>query len=417
MVSGFLTPSDARDFTHPEGLREEIRKAVPKYEIYVPLPRSGAFSDPKDGFDFLNRVHEQTRRRIEAFRYLDRTYAPPFHMAVFMAMDQVQHLFWKYVDPTQERFYGSYLGERVRNHVTRIYAMLDVFLGELLGQLDDQTTLIVVSDHGFGPQQRNFLVNRWLRDQGLLSIRSKSILLHRALRRFGFDRQRRGKPFQGTSPAVEDRFVNWARTRAYGSHPSEQAIYVNLKGREPRGIVEPDRYEDIRNEIRQRLREIRDERGEPIVDRIITREETYSGPYVDLAPDLYVKIQNYSCMLSPRLDARVPGYFQDVDLPAGCHRENGVLMAAGAGIREGALARDAQIADVAPTILHLMGCPVPGDMDGRVLDEVLDSSFLEAHPVQRTRTAETETESKDRQDYSEEQKKELEDKLKGLGYL
>jgi predicted AlkP superfamily phosphohydrolase/phosphomutase len=177
--------------------------------------------------------------------------------------------------------------------------------------------------------------------------------------------------------------VDWSRTRAYALGQIG-SIYLNMKGREPQGIVDPGaEAEALWQELAAWLSQVRHpETGEPVVGAIYRPEELYNGPYVSKAPDL---------AFAPRSEARrgqIPG-FGEVDFGtnrviasmqrgvSGVHRMNGILLAFGAPIRHGVWLEGAQIVDVAPTALHLAGLPVPQDMDGRVLLETLRPEFAD----------------------------------------
>jgi predicted AlkP superfamily phosphohydrolase/phosphomutase len=421
MVSGFLTPRDARDFTHPIELFDAIPRAIGDYVINVPLPLSGRFDTLERALDFIRRVRYQTEKRIEAFWFLIRRFDTPFVMAVFMLMDQIQHVLWKYVDEQEEAFYDSETGKRLREEIVRCYRMLDDFLGKLRAEMDDNATLLIVSDHGFGPLKRNFYVNKWLLDQGLLSIRGRTLLTHRFLRKLGISHTRKKQNlYGGNMSSGENWLLNWDETRAFGSHPSEQAIYLNVEGREENGIVSGDKeYDDLKLSIKERLYDLKvGETGERIVDRVTGREEVHTGSFVEYAPDLYVKLEDYSCMLSPLLSVKSKGYFREVTLPAGSHREEGIFIAAGNHVRKGTQKTPKRIQDIAPTALHLLGVPVPKDMDGTVLTEILDEDFLRNTPVRyQSVKPQAQEERSDRKIYTKDQEQELEDKLKGLGYL
>jgi predicted AlkP superfamily phosphohydrolase/phosphomutase len=166
--------------------------------------------------------------------------------------------------------------------------------------------------------------------------------------------------------------VDWSRTRAYSLGTTGQ-VYINLQEREPQGIVAPgSEYETLRDELIGRLREMCDpDTGQPLVDEVYRREELYSGPYLHLMPDLifvprgfvYNAFGEYEFASRSLVDAS-----QGI---TGWHRMDGVLIMAGDGIAQGRANGGAQLVDLAPTILHLLGLGVPSGLDGRVLYEAL----------------------------------------------
>jgi predicted AlkP superfamily phosphohydrolase/phosphomutase len=211
--------------------------------------------------------------------------------------------------------------------------------------------------------------------------------------------------------------VDWARTKAYSLGNVGQ-IYVNVAGREPQGSVQPGaEYERVREEIISRLRELRDpETHEAVVQEIYRREEIYSGEYVELAPDIvflparleYFGFGEYEFGSHKIIEAMKRGI-------SGTHRMQGVFIAYGAGIEPGVELQGAALVDLAPTIMHLLGLPVPSHMDGRVLDEMLSPLFSPAPYTGRVDTG-----------YdgnvvgvglTEEQQRVVAERLRGLGYV
>ncbi len=159
---------------------------------------------------------------------------------------------------------------------------------------------------------------------------------------------------------------------------------INLKGREPEGIVPPEEYEALRDEIARRLMALVDpEDGLPVVDRVYKKEELYHGSYLADAPDLltimrgltYITRKGYEFAGERGVLFREP-YTDET----GGHRLEGILIAAGPDIRRGALP-DRPIVDLTPTLLQLQGCPVPDYMDGDPIEDLLTDSFRSTHPL------------------------------------
>ncbi|RME85749.1 MAG: hypothetical protein D6775_01985 [Caldilineae bacterium] len=211
--------------------------------------------------------------------------------------------------------------------------------------------------------------------------------------------------------------IDWQRSRAYARR-GIGALYVNLKGREPQGIVEPGaEYEALREHIMEALRNLRDpETGEPLVAEVNRGEELFHGPYMDDAPDIVFRPRNMH-------DRFILGFATDPFVrPArkrenayveyGYHTRRGVLIAAGPGIRSGTQIEGAHIYDIAPTVLHLLGLPVPLDMDGRVLLEFQENpqEVRYAEPVKEAITQDVAA-------LSEDERQDIEARLRALGYL
>jgi predicted AlkP superfamily phosphohydrolase/phosphomutase len=206
--------------------------------------------------------------------------------------------------------------------------------------------------------------------------------------------------------------VDWSRTLAYSIGHVGQ-IFVNLKGREPEGIVEPGaEQESVCQRVTEALRELRHpETGHPLVDKIIPANQVVHGPYADRSPDLHIVMDGYRTIAFPLFATDNRIVTRQIRGDSGSHRMHGIFIASGPEIRAGQAIQDAHIMDLAPTILHLMGLPVPDDMDGDVLTQAMAASrtveFRAAGPADEGVQA----------GLSEEETTEVEDRLRALGYL
>jgi len=288
-----------------------------------------------------------------------------------------------------------------------------------------------MSDHGFGSLHYVVNLNLFLLEQGLLQLkRGAWTRLKTGLFRAGLTPasiwhliERAGlqnyvwQVGKSTRNKVVGKFlsfddVDWSRTLAYSIGHVGQ-IHVNLKGRAPAGIVEPGaEYEAVRQRVSEALHGLRHPTtGQPLVERVIPSEQVAHGPYAQRGPDLHVVMDGYRTIAFPLFatDSRI--VTRQIRGDSGCHRQHGVFVAWGAGVQPGPAVEGARILDLAPTILHLMGLPVPDDMDGRVLTEALSAS----RPVeyQASSPASQEADSI----LSPEETAEVEARLRALGYL
>jgi predicted AlkP superfamily phosphohydrolase/phosphomutase len=210
--------------------------------------------------------------------------------------------------------------------------------------------------------------------------------------------------------------IDWSTTKAFSGPIPQQGIYINLKGREPNGIVEQSDYEAVRDEIIDHFTALKDpDDGLPVADRIYRREEVVEGPQATDAPDLFPVCRGYSYELSDGLYS--PSILDDYrDLPRGFHQIDGIFGLAGPGILPDS-GLTASIYDIAPTGLYLAGCKLP-PMDGRVLSEYLPASMLAERPVEIAEMdlpmagAGAEVPA-----YSAEEEAQIEESLRNLGYL
>jgi predicted AlkP superfamily phosphohydrolase/phosphomutase len=206
---------------------------------------------------------------------------------------------------------------------------------------------------------------------------------------------------------------------------SQPSVWINLRGVKPRGIVEQSEYEPLLKLISDKLKELKDPRtDEPVIKRILRREEIFHGPYVNEAADLILdwwETSHFSTshsfpedMLHAAVEIRERRPSTRAEW-GGTHRRDGILIAYGAPFKKGVEIRGARLIDMAPTILHLMGQPVPEDMDGRVLEELFEPAFIAGHPVQ-VGGSEGLKGGQGAQ-YSDEEAAIVEERLKALGYI
>jgi predicted AlkP superfamily phosphohydrolase/phosphomutase len=176
--------------------------------------------------------------------------------------------------------------------------------------------------------------------------------------------------------------IDWSRTQAYSFGYYGQ-IFINLRGREPEGIVPPAEYEALRDEIARQMMSIVDPAdGLPVVDRVYKKEELYHGRYLAEAPDLLAIMRGLTYIT--RMGYEFAGergvlFREPYTDETGGHRLEGILIAAGPDIRPGPLA-ERPIVDLTPTLLQLQGCPIPEYMDGVTIDQMLTDEFRADHP-------------------------------------
>jgi predicted AlkP superfamily phosphohydrolase/phosphomutase len=354
-----------------------------------------------------------------------------FLMVHFLATDLVQHAMWRHMDPQHPDHEPD---SPFQKGIQRIYQRVDRAIGKLLEQVDDQTTVIVMSDHGFGPLRGVVNLNVLLWEQGLLHLK-RSLLT-----RLRFAMFRRGitpktayswlvrlglqnivaRVAKSTRNAVYNKFlsfedIDWDRTLAYSLGHMGQ-IYINVKGRERQGIVTRGaEYDRAVERVIDALNTLSTPDGRRMVDRVIRATDLPAGPYADDGPDLHVILDQYRYVSCPLFATDGHVLSEQIRGDSGSHRLHGVLIAAGPHIRQGVQPQNARITDLAPTMLHLLGCAVPEDMDGRLLTEILGLGALaEGRAVDAATGSYTTPESLS---LSEQEEAELESRLQGLGYL
>jgi predicted AlkP superfamily phosphohydrolase/phosphomutase len=440
VVGGMMSPGPDSNYTYPPDLRDELN--TQGYVIDVEIQKYDVEAQA-DALCFLDDVEAAFHKRAATLFHLMDTRSWQFLMAVFVAADRIQHLFWKTMADAESRFYHAPQAPYLRERILTIYQAIDEMVGQVMKRIDDdgQTDLLVVSDHGFGSTKAWINANRWLQEQGWLHLKPgaalRKQLFYKAIqindspfvKRLlpeSLARAIRGRVRSGRSVFKTDldQCIDWSRTRAFFASIPAQGIYIHvrrdihgLRSNEKIGTVAPGaEYEALRQEIRRRLLALTDPRsGERIVDQVWFREELYHGPQTHLAPDVLFVAQDYAYLGRELLGARRT-VETSMNWGNGFHRMNGILLAYGPHIRCGVRVEGATMVDVAPTLLYDLGLPVPTNMDGHVLAEVLAPEFVAANAIQHTAPL-LALEPGQEQDYTQDEQAEIVDRLAGLGYI
>jgi predicted AlkP superfamily phosphohydrolase/phosphomutase len=352
----------------------------------------------------------------------------------------VQHETWSLLDPTHPRHEPD-KAAAYREQILNFHRKVDADVGRLLSEVassqqQDDTLVMVMSDHGFGPVHSFFLTNNWLASLGLLKFKDgpatsfKRLLFRmgytplsvfRVVKALGLGRLRKRVRFQQQAGLVNRLFlsfddVDWSQTQAF-SIGSFGQIYVNQASVRPQGIVQPGQeYRELVERIVREAQALRDPRtGEALVERVYRREEIYSGPYADRTPDLIVQPRGWEYMAFGHADFGSNKLVEPITGLSGHHRLDGILILAGAGVKPGAALEDARILDLTPTILHALDVAVPSDLDGRVLLEAFADSSPLSRPVVHSQ-ANVYKDGVDMPVLSDEEMVEVQEKLRGWGY-
>ncbi|WP_224332492.1 alkaline phosphatase family protein [Haloprofundus halobius] len=302
MVSGFLSPSVDKA-SQPDELRETLESMGYRIDVNAKLGHQ------EDKSEFVEDAHDTIDRRFEAFSHYIEQDDWDLFFGVFMTTDRVNHFLFKDYErdgPNKQAFFD-------------FYEKVDDYIGQIREMLPDDVTLVVASDHGFTSLDHEVHFNTWLEQEGWLSYESD-------------DHTELGD--------IAD------ETRAYSLIPGR--FYINLEGREPRGSVPEDDYEEVRADLKAELEALEGPDGRKVCDRVVEREEAFRGDHEDIAPDLVA----------------IPAH--GFDLKAGFKGHDDVF---GVGPRNGMHSFDnaslfvddpeanigeADLFDIAPTILDLM---------------------------------------------------------------
>lgn len=428
MVTDMMTPNASVQYTYPAELKQEL---LDKVGPFVITPGEG--ENPSAPLTYLDKVRADVKGSADYAIYLLRKERYDFFMYVFGIVDVLQHQFWYLIEADPKTLDAEQ--QAIRAKVIDIYRQVDDGIGEMLKSADRDTLVVLMSDHGFGPMKGFLHVNNFLLERGYLVLKSGGAsALKRALFRAGVTPQNvhltlkslkldlRRKFNRGRAYGTLRRFflsfddVDWTRTRAFALGHIGQ-IYINLKERQPAGIVNPGaEYEQLRDQIRKDLLALKHPAtGEQLIAKVYNREDLYSGPLLDNTPDLLLLPADFKYVAFGESEFASNKIVGPTLGHTGHHRLEGIGALSGAHIQPGAQIQDASLLDLAPTILYALGLPIPPDMDGRVLLEAFAPDFVRQNPVRRDTADAVRTDFGDT--YSDEEQDQVIQRLADLGYV
>ena len=440
MLAGLDAPSvDSPGFGYPPDLMRELQTNVGEYTIEPGLP-SYMKMGRKDQAE--KALFDTANRRAAYARYLMASRAWDVFHITFTAPDNSHHFFWKDMDPAHPE-HDPVDAVRYGDTIERVYRRMDEIIGELTALAPDAAVMLM-SDHGGGFNQRGAeYLNDWLASIGLLhyldeqgpekgAIKERIKQTALAPAKWGYNLVDRTMPRETKLklvkllPGVRERMemaltfgnIDWSRTKAY-AYGARDDLWINLQGREPGGIVSPSEYEALRDEIIAKLHASRDVLDhQPVLEEAIKREQVYHGPNAHKSPDILIRWKTTRVIRGiylPQPGQQPPAVPPlSPNLNNGGHRLHGIFVMAGPGLRQGYAFDEGVLWDLAPTILHYLALPVPDDMDGRVLAESFDPTWLDEHPVSFSEGA---GESGQGADYDLDDQALIDERLRGLGYV
>jgi len=342
LISSFLTPNTDRQFTFPNDLRYEIDRVLhgETYDVDV-----AQFRTPNKDF-LLKQIQEMTEKRFEVIKYLLREKPWDLFMLVEIGLDRIHHGMWRFWDPSHPKHEPD---NPYQDAIPAYYRYLDGELGELLGMLDDDTLVMVVSDHGGQAMQGGFAVNEWLRQEGLLVLKEEPF-------------------YEGLIP-IEKVEIDWKRTTAWGAGGYYGRIFMNVEGREPQGKIPADEYEKTRDDLKARIEAIPDHEGKPMGSVAFKPEDLYREVR-NVAPDLMVYFGNLRWRSIGSFGLpHIYTFENDIGPDDANHAQDGVFVLWDPSKdRRGRRVEDLQLMDVAPTVLDIMGAQVPANMQGKIVE-------------------------------------------------
>jgi len=375
LITGGLTPQP-KNFTYPQDLEREL---LARFGGYPFFPPGGLTPKGDEDNEYVKLMLDSLTKRMKITKYLAKKNKWDLLVTMFGETDALQHAYMGLINTSNT----------AKNAVQSCYKLIDDFLRELMNEtLNEDDLLIIMSDHGHGPLKKYLVVNNFLISINALQLKNSALaklkrlaykcgltpsMGYRIVKALGFRRAR--SAFRGgkgesllNKLAISYNDVDWARTKAF-SVGVGGGIYINLKGREKSGSVEPNEYGKVIEWLIDKLRSLKDpDTGQYVVEEIYRKEDIYgTNPN---APDLmFITKEGYATLHTSQLVTL--SHFEQAP-SSGAHRLDGVFMAYGNSVQKGHKLKKARIFDLAPTILHFLGVPIPHYMDGKVLIEIFD---------------------------------------------
>ncbi len=333
MVSGFLTPGTEFNFTYPAYIKKEIEEVVDDYIFDV---ERGSHQQE------LEQIYQMTEKRFQLAEYFLDNHQWDFFMMVEMGTDRIQHFFWKYFDHSHPNYQE---GNPFQEAIKEYYQYVDKQLGRILEYADEDTLVMVVSDHGAQKMTAGFAINQWLKDKGYLVLKEN---------------------LAGITP-VDELKIDWAKTSAWGYGGYYGRIFLNVKDREPAGIIPNQQYEEFRDKIIDELEEFELEKGNSanklsIKNNIYKPEDIYAEVN-NIAPDLMVYFNDLAWRSIGSLGHDsyiIPA--DKLEPYSANHTKQGILISNQGN--KGYMS-EIDIKDIVPSILGYYGIDIPAGLQGK----------------------------------------------------
>jgi len=336
LVSGFITPDSTTEFTYPAELKEEIIDKVGDYIFDVNFR-----VNKKE--DLIKEIYAMTEIHFKTVKFLMQNKDWDYFKFVIIGLDRFHHAFWKYYDKGHQKYKPN---NKFEGEMRKYYSYLDKKVGEILDLLDNDTVVMIVSDHGAKAMKGLICINMVLEELVVLKFNKKP------------------KP----RTRIRDADIDWNNTYAWGWGGYYARIFLNLEGREPNGIIKKADYEKIRDKIVNMLKKIKDVNGNPMNTKVYKPEELYEIIRGD-APDLMVYFDDLNWR-----SAGTVGYDSiyldenDTGPDDAVHDWYGVYIIYDPKKKIGKDLGVKSILDIAPTSLNILRIEVPVDMEGNIID-------------------------------------------------
>lgn len=393
MISGEDAPGAHPSIAYPSKIYHEIVGKFGRYRL------KDIFPGGRKKEDYLTLVQEDIEKQTEVLAHLISNENWDFFLTFYSATAITQHYFWKDMQQGDNEY---------KDVIKTAYKSLDTAIDRLVKVAGEETNVFIISECGAGPLKSGVQINTWLQKEGFLTYKKTNgtsskeaaikpkkkdairlqvasfrknvqALVPKSLFYFANKNMHWLKSWIQTFLAGSD--IEWNRTSAF-SRGKEGDIFINLKGRDKNGIVEPELYEKVKDDIIEKLSVLIDpSTGQKAVTRVYKREELYNGPYLEFSPDLLIEWAD-SAFMPTESDKDKDSIFvqrwrENMNWPtSGSHRLDGILLAKGPGIAKNKKIEGGRIIDMTPTWLNILNQKIPDDLEGSVITGLLLNSKL-----------------------------------------
>ena len=355
-IAGHNSSMPEGNLIWPERLIDEIENLVVEY---IPdIAESGSDNKSTDGDKLVKRIYDMDTQRFTLLKYFIHEKKCDCVFAVITGCVVISQLLLRYTDE-EHRFYDPDFS--YANTLKDYYVWIDKQIGKIRGMLPGDTVLFLLSAFSLQRCDGRINLNEWLIQEGYMTLYEY--------------------PSQPTG--LKDLNVNWTNTKAWSTGDSGQ-IYLNLKGRESEGIVDPNDYDKVLDELADKLQGITDERGKGLNTEVFWRDDIHSGPYAEYGPDLFVRFNGYRWNTNELVGhGRGNLYSFDTKEAPGdeSHGPYGYFSIAGRDIPPKGKLKGISLLNSAPTILDIMGVKIPEDMEGSSILEMAREKKEEKPPA------------------------------------
>ncbi len=341
LISGNFTPlKEDIEFTHPKEIKQEINLVLDK-PFLMDIKNFRDLSKK----EISEKIREVTKMHLNVMKYLIKNKKWDFFFGVITGSDRMNHSFWKYCDKEHRKYDPN---SPFKETLKEYYKFLDRELGKLIELLDSGTKIIVLSDHGITRMHTRVNLSDWLIKQGYLVLKQRL----------------RGNRLV----KLESSMIDWEKTRAFATGAYDGQIFINLKDRDPSGIVELEEYDKLINELERGLKNIKGDDGKILKTKIFKKKDYFKGKCEDIAPDIVIYFDdleygaNTSLIGNPCLWSPQTAIGSD----DAAHSKQGIFVMNKSN-QKGDIG-EIDILDVAPTILNKLDITIPKDMKGKIID-------------------------------------------------